>query len=115
MVAFLQFVSKLCSYSFHANLFRAFGVQLGNLFLLLFYLKVFRCISFDQSLKPDLGMRLSAFLNRLNNIMELIFGVIGVDLVWVEFMTVGMSQIDSHVAFDESSLIFFSEKGCEHV
>ncbi len=43
-------VTELCSYRFHANFLRTFGIELGDLLLFLLFLELFGCISLHEPL-----------------------------------------------------------------
>ena len=78
------------------------------------FLELFGCVSFHESLQTDLGMRLPALLDSLNHIMQLVFRVIRIKFIGIKFMALNESQVHSHVALYEVSLVFLYESGCEH-
>jgi hypothetical protein len=59
-------------------------------------------------------MRVSAFLDSFNDIMQLVFGVVGIERIRMKLITLNKPQVNSHVAFDSISLIGFRKGGSEH-
>jgi hypothetical protein len=59
-------------------------------------------------------MRVSAFLDSFNDIMELVFGVVGIEQIRMKLITLNKSQVNSQVAFDSIGLIGFRKGRSEH-